>query len=70
MSVPRDKTIEIADHPRKCGGCKMGRHNSAGYCDYCGASNRYPARHCRRRNIGGKRGRNSGTTGTAKNKGG
>lgn len=46
---------------RKCGGTYRPQgYSGLGICTYCGASNRYPARHIRRRVIGGKRGRNSG----------
>ena len=69
MAVPRDMTLELPAHPDKCGRCKLGHHvGTSRECNECGSTDRYPARHCRRRVIGGKRGRNSGTTNTAKSK--
>lgn len=63
MAVPRDKTLDaplIEGHDR-CDRCKEGYHsNHTRKCSECGSTDRFPATHCRRRTIGGKRGRNSG----------
>lgn len=69
MTIPRDKTLEVAPSPLKCNGCRQGYHDPhSRRCNNCGATDHFPAKYLRRRNIGGKRGRNSGTTGTAKHK--
>ena len=45
----------------RCMRCRQGYHGGFNRaCSYCGSSDRYPVRSCRRRTIGGKRGRNSG----------
>lgn len=72
-----DVTELTNDDPRKCVGCggtrgypKPGFHVLRhGACSNCGASPRYPVRRIgRQRPIGGKRGRNSGTVKTSKQK--
>jgi hypothetical protein len=69
MAVPFDKTLVLEPHPDRCERCKLGYHQrSDRKCGECGSTDKYPARHNRRKIIGGKRGRNSGTTGTAKTK--
>lgn len=69
MTIPRDKTLEVDPGPLKCNGCRQGYHDERSrVCSWCDATDRFPAKYLRRRNIGGKRGRNSGTVGTAKSK--
>jgi hypothetical protein len=69
MSVPRDKTLEVPARNNRCNRCKLGYHNNhTRKCDECGSTDKYPAKWGRRRIIGGKRGRNSGTVGTSKTK--
>lgn len=69
MAEPRDKTLEVKLAKNKCNGCRMGYHHGGDRkCSWCGATDRHPAKRIRRRIINGKRGRNSGTTNTAKTK--
>lgn len=54
---------------RRCVRCQAGVAEIDVTCPECGVNLSRPVRRMRRRaSIGGKRGRNSGTTGTAKNK--
>jgi hypothetical protein len=69
---PRDKTLEapVVTGQTRCERCKLGYHlPGSRECDHCGSTDKYPAKVGRRGNpIGGKRGRNSGSTGSAKTK--
>lgn len=56
-------------HRDTCLRCRQGTHTGANRsCTHCGSTDKYPVRSCRRRIIGGKRGRNSGTVKTSKTK--
>lgn len=78
--VPKNKVRIYHRLGERCARCKEGKYTKparsrqgdppgVGQCSNCGVSNTRQVRTIRRnRPIGGKRGRNSGTTKTAKNK--